>query len=144
MQPETFEKIKKRLIEHEGIRLKPYRCGAGKLTIGVGRNLEDRGISQEEALYLLKNDIELSEKECQSAFPFYESLDEQRQSVLLEMCFNLGMPRLKGFRMMLEALAYHDYSRASDEMLNSRWARQVGNRALRLAGMIRGSQRTNH
>ena len=72
------------LILEEGLCLKPYRCSAGKLTIGVGRNLDDNGISKQEALFLFKNDVALAEKSCRQAFDFFDELDETRQNYLLK------------------------------------------------------------
>lgn len=125
-----------RLIKHEGLRLKPYKCPAGKLTIGVGRNLEDRGISEEEAMMMLQNDIIACRKECYSNFIWYGEMDEVRQEVILEMCFNLGITRLKSFKKMLKACELKNYSLASQEMLTSLWARQVGQRAKNLAKIM--------
>jgi lysozyme len=125
-----------RLIKHEGLRLKPYTCPAGKLTIGVGRNLEDRGITEEEAMMMLQNDIIACRKECYSNFIWYGEMDELRQEVILEMCFNLGITRLKGFKKMLKACELKNYTLASQEMLTSLWARQVGNRAKNLAKIM--------
>lgn len=126
-----------RLIKHEGLMLKPYKCPAGKITIGVGRNLEDRGITEEEAMILLQNDILACRKECYASFIWYGELDEVRQGVILEMCFNLGISRLKGFKKMLKACELKNYTLASQEMLSSLWARQVGNRAKKLADILR-------
>lgn len=125
-----------RLIKHEGLRLRPYTCPAGKLTIGVGRNLEDRGITEDEAMMMLQNDIIACRKECYSNFIWYGEMDELRQEVILEMCFNLGIARLKGFKKMLKACELKNYTLASQEMLTSLWARQVGNRAKTLAKIM--------
>ncbi|MBQ3035096.1 MAG: glycoside hydrolase family protein [Alphaproteobacteria bacterium] len=127
------EKLMYRLIEEEGMKLKPYRCPAGKLTIGVGRNLEDKGLSNEEALFLLQNDIIEAVKELKKAFLFFDSLNETRQIVLIDMCFNLGINGLKKFKKMIKALENKDFSLASKEMLSSCWAKQVGARARSLA-----------
>lgn len=127
------EKLMYRLIEEEGMKLKPYRCPAGKLTIGVGRNLEDKGLSNEEALFLLQNDIIEAVKELKKAFLFFDSLNETRQIVLIDMCFNLGINGLKKFKKMIKALENQDFSLASKEMLSSYWAKQVGARARSLA-----------
>lgn len=121
---------------HEGERLKPYRCTAGKLTIGVGRNLEDRGITREEAAYLLANDIAAEERELLRALPWVAKLDEVRARVLLDMSFNLGLVGLLGFKNTLETIERGDYQRAAAMMLDSRWARQVGQRAERLSRMM--------
>ena len=121
---------------HEGERLKPYRCTAGKLTIGVGRNLEDRGISAEESAMLLANDIAAMERELQHALPWAATLDEVRQRVLLDMAFNLGIVGLLAFKRTLGAIAAGQYQQAATMMLDSKWARQVGQRAERLSRMM--------
>lgn len=127
--------VEELLIKHEGLKLKPYRCTLGKLTIGVGRNLEDRGLSEDEALYMLKNDIRNTKKEA-AQFPWYESLSETRKDVIISMIFNLGINRFKGFKRMISALETEDYAEAARQMLDSRWATQVGNRATELAKMM--------
>ncbi len=121
---------------HEGERLKPYRCSAGKLTIGVGRNLDDRGITREESAMLLDNDIRLLEIELFRALPWAAALDDVRQRVLLDMAFNLGLPGLLQFKRTLEAIRTGQYQQAATMMLDSLWARQVGQRAERLARMM--------
>jgi lysozyme len=125
------------LIRHEGLRLKPYRCSAGKLTIGIGRNIEDVGITEEEALVLLGNDISRVITELDRNIPTFSGLDEIRKRVLVDMCFNLGISRLMKFRRMLAALEAFDYAQAAVEMMDSRWAHQVGNRAKRLKHMMK-------
>ena len=121
---------------HEGERLKPYRCSAGKLTIGVGRNLDDRGITREESAMLLDNDIRLLEVELYRALPWASALDDVRQRVLLDMAFNLGLPGLLQFKRTLEAIRTGQYQQAATMMLDSLWARQVGQRAERLSRMM--------
>jgi lysozyme len=121
---------------HEGERLKPYRCTAGKLTIGVGRNLEDRGITAEESAYLLTNDVAREERELLRALPWVAELDEVRQRVLLDMSFNLGLVGLLGFKNTLATIRAGDYTKAAGMMLDSRWAKQVGQRAERLSRMM--------
>jgi len=128
--------VKELLVKHEGVRLKPYRCPAGKLTIGVGRNIEDNGITEAEAMFLLANDIRRVELELEP-FAWYNGLDDVRKAALVDMCFNLGLPRLLKFRKMIAALARRDYGEAAMEMLDSAWARQVGARAVRLSNMVK-------
>ena len=128
--------IEDQLILHEGLRLKPYRCTAGKLTIGVGRNLEDKGISHHEALFLLRNDIVEVTAQLER-FDWFRALGPVRRKVLIDMCFNLGIQGLLGFKQMIEALKRGDYETAADEMVNSRWYRQVGERGRRLERMMR-------
>ncbi len=125
-----------RVKVHEGLRLKPYRCTAGKLTIGYGRNLDDVGLSNEEAEYLLKHDLEKAEKEA-SKLDCYKKLNQNRKDILIEMVFNLGYPRLCGFKKMIQALDRGDYDGAANEMLDSKWARDVGERAKTLAYFMR-------
>ena len=124
------------LERHEGLRLKPYRDTVGKLTIGYGRNLDDRGISEDEAGFMLDNDIDLVVAELER-MPLFLGLNPVRQVVLANMAFNMGMPTLLTFRRMLGALAEKDWDRAAAEMLDSKWARQVGSRANELSELMR-------
>ena len=132
----NLQRLWEQLVHHEGLRLKPYRCSAGKLTIGVGRNLEDVGLTEEEALLLLGNDISRVITELDQNIPAFSSLDEIRKRVLVDMGFNLGISRLLKFHRMLAALEAGDWSQAAVEMMDSRWARQVGSRAERLKLMM--------
>jgi lysozyme len=125
------------LIRHEGLRLKPYRDTVGKLTVGCGRNLDDVGITQEEAMVLLNNDINTAELGLQKAFPWFDQLDPVRQDVLLDMVFNLGITRFMSFHRTIAAIEAQDWNKAADEMLQSRWAQQVGLRASELSQMMR-------
>lgn len=131
------DKLVEQLIRHEGIRLKPYQDSVGKTTIGVGRNLEDVGISKDEAMYLLDGDIDGVILELENCFPWYTDLNEVRQRVLADMLFNVGLNKLKSFRKTLRAIESGNYEEASKEMLDSLWARQVGVRAVRLSEMMR-------
>jgi len=124
------------LIRHEGMRLKPYRDIVGKLTIGIGRNLTDVGISKVEALVLLASDIERCEREA-ATFPWFSGLTQIRKYVILSMLFNLGLPRFLKFEKMLHALSGGAWEQAAVEMLNSQWSKQVGSRAQELAYMMR-------
>jgi len=138
MEAKLLERIKEQLVKHEGLRLKPYRCTAGKLTIGVGRNLDDCGISKTEAYVLLENDIQHCEKQLLDEIPeIYSPLDEVRKSVLLNMCFNLGIGGLLGFNNTLAYIASGDWERAANGMLASKWAKQVGRRAIELSELMR-------
>lgn len=138
MEAKLMDRIKEQLVRHEGLRLKPYRCTAGKLTIGIGRNLDDCGISQSEAYVMLINDIMNCEKQLQAKIPdIYNGLDEVRKSVLLNMCFNLGISGLLGFKNTLAFVKAGDWERAANNMLVSRWAKQVGRRAIELSELMR-------
>jgi lysozyme len=146
-----LEEAISRLILHEGMKLKPYKCPAGYLTIGVGRNVEtnpitaeekkvvgdwEHGITKNGAKYLLKNDIIKAHKECKRYIEFYKTLDDERQYALLDMCFNLGIYGLLKFRKMLFAMEIGDYRGAAKECLNSKYAKEVGKRAVRIARTI--------
>ncbi len=131
-----MSRIKDLLIKHEGIRLKPYKCSEGKLTIGVGRNLEDRGISIEEALALLENDLTWVELALDKIFPNWLSWSENRKDAMRDMLFNLGESRFRGFYKMIKAGVEANWEVMAQEMLESRWASQVGKRANDLAELI--------
>ena len=139
-----------KLIDHEGMVLTVYKDSLGIDTIGIGRNLKDRGISREEldyldipnmevvyehgiseadARYLALNDIAIVENELCRVHNCVENLDSVRQLVLMDMAFNMGVPRLCKFKLMWNAIHEQNWEAASREMLDSRWARQVGRRA---------------
>ena len=148
----------KMVAKHEGMVLEPYKDSLGISTIGIGRNLEDRGITdteldyigktledilevgltEEEAYYLCMNDIAIVEKELLERKPIVNQLDQVRQMCLVDMGFNMGVPRLMKFVKMWGAIEVGDFYEASDQMLDSRWAKQVGKRSEHLAEMMRG------
>lgn len=139
-----INRLKSDLISDEGLRLKPYRCTANKLTIGIGRNLEDVGISEEEAHFMFENDVRRVEASVQRdpvIGDIYMRMDEPRQEAILNMCFQLGLGGLKRFSKMWAALAMRDYQRAHDEALDSNWARQTPNRARRVANVLLTGER---
>ena len=133
----NLPRLKEQLVRHEGLRLKAYRDTVDKLTIGVGRNLDDVGISETEAMFLLDSDIATVEKDLDRALPWWRGMSEERQLVLADMCFNLGISRLLGFKNTLAALQEGRYDEAAKEMLDSKWAQQVGKRAITLADMMK-------
>lgn len=130
------DQLRAMLIRHEGLRLKPYADTVGKMTIGVGRNLTDDGITETEAYFLLDGDIVDHTRDAQ-LLPMFAALDPVRQDVLVSLVFNLGLPRLKGFVKFLAALSDQNWEGAAGELLDSKWAAQVGNRSQELAAMIR-------
>ena len=136
MASRDLRAIEDALIRDEGLRLKPYTDTVGKLTIGVGRNLTDVGITEEEARYLLRNDIGRAETDARS-FEWYAGLDAARQYVVMNMIFNMGLTRFRGFANTIKAIASGDYYDAARRMLQSKWAEQVGERAVRLAQTMR-------
>ena len=137
MTPEGKQKLKQLLVKHESYRQFPYTDTTGHLTVGIGRNLVDRGISVTEASYLLDDDIVYFFGKLAHFLGFFEKLNENRQIALIDMCFNLGIQGFLNFREMILALESHDYERAACEMLNSKWAEQVGERATCLATIMR-------
>lgn len=117
----------------EGRRKKPYRDTEGILSIGVGRNLEERGLRDDEIDLLLANDVREAIAEARKLFPNFDELDDVRQEVLANMAFNLGLTRLAGFKRFRAAVRAGNWALAAREMLDSKWAAQVGARAQRLA-----------
>ncbi|MFA5666042.1 MAG: glycoside hydrolase family protein [Candidatus Cloacimonadaceae bacterium] len=138
MEANLLECTEEQLLRHEGLRLKPYLCTAGKLTIGIGRNLDDCGITQKEAYVLLENDIQNCERQLLDEIPkTYNNLNDVRKSVLLNMCFNLGISGLLDFKITLTFISAGDWERAANGMLASKWAKQVGRRAIELSELMR-------
>lgn len=133
-----MNKLQQALIRHEGMRLKPYEDVLTEdITIGVGRNLDSLGLSEDEVLYLLNNDIERCDKELLHNFKWYPELCRARQDAMINLCFNLGITRLLKFKKSLAYMAAGEFERAADEFLCSRWAEQVGNRAIEVTDLIR-------
>lgn len=130
------ESLQDRLIRHEGIRTAAYRDSRGFLTIGVGRCLDTEGISHDEAIYLLQNDIRNAQQKVVAAMPWVLGLDDERQEVLYEMCFQLGINGLLQFKNMISAIKGGDYAAAAREMLSSAWHTQTPARCEELADII--------
>lgn len=124
----TIEQIKR----HEGFRDKPYLDTVGKLTIGYGRNLDDGKLGFDEAELMLKNDLKQCVKDAQS-FTWFNGLNQARQGVVINMIFNLGLNRFKGFKNTIAHIEAANYEQAALEMMNSKWAVQVGSRAVELS-----------
>ncbi|MDP2848804.1 MAG: glycoside hydrolase family protein [Humidesulfovibrio sp.] len=133
-------RLEGQLLVDEGLRLKPYRCTAGRLTIGVGRNLDDRGITESEALVLLNNDISAFWGQLAVSQPWVLAAPEEVQEALVNMSFNLGLRGLLKFQKTLEHMRTGQYREAASAMLDSSWARQVGARAERLAEQVRRAE----
>ena len=125
------------LERHEGFRQYPYRDTVGKLSIGIGRNLDDRGITKAEALYMLNNDIKDFEQQLKDRLYWFENIHEDAQAVLLMMCFNMGLNGLLTFHTTLEHIKNENYKAASVSMLDSQWAKQVGTRSLELSDILK-------
>ena len=132
-----FTKLISTLKRHEGFRSKPYRCTAGKLTIGYGRNLDDVGITEVEAEFLLKVDMLRATDDAHDIFPAILDYTQNRQMALINMVFNLGKTRLRKFRNMIDAVNRGDWESAANEAIDSRWYGQVGSRAIELVNLLR-------
>ena len=135
------------LIRHEGLRLMPYKCPAGKLTIGVGHNIEDNGITEAEALFILSNDMQTADRELAEAFAWYPLLSDVRRAAMIDLAINMGMPTLQTFRKTMAFMRTRDYAEAAAELLRgtgaggkSRYYLQVGQRAETIAAMIKSGE----
>lgn len=136
MTPETRAQIAASVRRHEGLRLKPYTDTTGHLSIGYGRNLTGRGITAHEAEWLLQEDVTRAHDELVAAHPWVARLSPPRLAVLVEMVYNLGLPRLNMFVPTLALIAAGDYARAGGRLKRSKWASQVGGRADRLIAQL--------
>ena len=136
MNQNQLDRVRKRLIQEEGLKLKLYTCTAGKLTIGVGRNVEDRGITHETAMQMLDEDIDICVGELEKNLSWFEDAPDKIQEVLIDLCFNMGINRLMGFVKTLHKLKTGAYKEAAEELLDSRYASSVPNRAKRNADII--------
>ena len=127
------------LRKHEGVRDKVYLCSAGYETIGVGRNISEDGLglSDDEIDYLLSNDIKRVREELTEEYYWFAGLAEARPDAMIDISFNLGQTRLRGFVKSLEAMAREDFDTAADEFMDSKWSEQVGDRAVEVTEIIR-------
>jgi len=130
------DRLRHDLKKGEGLRLRPYKCTSGKLTIGYGRNLEERGIKEYEADFLLENDIDECIESMNVELNFFYDLRDNVKLVLLNMRFNLGLNGLLKFKKTLDFIKTGRYKEAAKEMLDSKWAKQVGTRAINLSDIL--------
>lgn len=121
----------------EGVREKPYRDTVGKISIGVGRNLDDVGVFEDEIALMLKNDINRARATAKALFKSFDRLTANRKAALCNMAHNLGQTKLAGFKKLRAAVDAMDYAKAEQEMVDSLWALQVGPRADRLAKLMK-------
>ena len=134
-----MSKLVEMIKRHEGVKSKVYLCSAGYETIAVGRNIAESGLglSEDEIEYLLNNDIKRVREELEDTYFWFGALNEARQDAMVDICFNLGLTRLRGFVKALEAMSREQFDIAADEFMDSRWATQVGNRAVEVTEIIR-------
>lgn len=131
--------IKDMIVRHEGVRPTAYLDTEGIWTVGIGHNLTVP-LSHKAIMQIFADDLMEAKSACIHAFPWFADLTSERQAVMVDMCFNMGLHRLLGFKRMLTAIALGNYETAADEMLDSLWAKQVKSRALELAQLMRGSE----
>lgn len=131
------ERLKKQLEQDELRSNKIYVDTVGKVSGGIGRNLTDRGFSEDEIDLMYANDIKIAEKDARALVPGLDRLDDVRQEVLLNLSFNMGYTRLAGFKKFLAALNSSDFDEAADQMQDSRWYGQVKARGVRLVKAMR-------
>lgn len=127
------ELLKDELSQDEAVRLRLYKDSVGKWTIGRGHNIEDKGLSLVVVDMIYQEDVAEVEADLDRALPWWRNLSENRQRVLANMCFNMGLPVLLTFVNTLAAMERGDFLAAASGMRNSKWAGQVGARADRLA-----------
>jgi len=132
----SFIKAIKMLKEDEGYRQHPYKCTAGRTTIGYGRNLDDKGISLTEAENLLKEDLSECVADLYVSMRRYTDFPENIQAVLINMRFQLGYSGFRSFTKMIKAFNNRDYVQAIKEMIDSKWYHQTWNRAERLINIV--------
>lgn len=131
-----MDKLIRDMKRQEGFEPNMYRCSSGKMSIGYGLNLE-AGITEEEATALLSMRVAGLRARCSLTFaPFWESLSDNRQDVLVNMAYNIGLRGVLGFRKMLLAITHRNFKRAAEEMLDSKWATQVKGRAEELSNIM--------
>jgi lysozyme len=140
MSPDDRERLVAQLVRHEDIRLRLYKCPAGKWTIGIGRNLEDRGITLAEAYHLANNDIDICLHQLTASFPWFVDLDPVRQRVWVDLCFNMGIAKLYAFKQTLSAMAAGQYEVAAAALEDSKWYTQVGRRGPWIVQALRTGQ----
>lgn len=132
-----MDRLRKTIIRHEGSRLKMYQDTLGIWTIGVGHNIQEKGISPDVMALILEEDLAESIADLKRNISFFSDLPEQIQEALVNLCFNMGIPRLLQFKKTLAYLRDEDFKSAANELLDSRYAAQVGQRAIEISDMIR-------
>lgn len=130
-------RLKKQLEVDELRSKKIYTDTVGKISGGIGRNLTDRGFSDDEIDLMYANDVRMAEADARALVPNFDKLNDVRQEVLVNMSFNMGKSRLAGFKKFLAAVGAQDFSRAADEMKDSAWYGQTKDRAVRLVYAMR-------
>ena len=134
------ERLRETIIRHEGIRLDMYQDTLGIWTVGVGHNIQEKGISQAVMELMLEEGLAEAVSELKRSVSFFSKMPEQVQEALVNLAFNMGIPRLMQFKKTLAYLRDGNFEAAADELLDSRYAEQVGRRADEVADMIRTAE----
>lgn len=132
--------LKEMLIKYEGRKRRAYLDPEGYWTVGVGRNIETAEFSDDEIELMLNNDIKRVLYACWHEFPWFADLTEARQNVVANMVYNLGLDGFKKFKKLIAAIEKEDWTEAACQMIDSKWAAQVKNRAVELAIMMKGTE----
>jgi lysozyme len=132
-----MERLRTTITRHEGARLEMYQDSLGIWTIGVGHNIQEKGISDRVMDLMLEEDLQEAIDEVKRNVSFFTEMPEQVQEALVNLSFNMGIPRLMQFKKTLAYLREGDFTSAASELLDSRYATQVGERAIEIADMIR-------
>lgn len=144
LSEKQYTELEFSLMRDEGVSYIPYTCTSGKLTVGVGRNLTDAGLRPSEVRFMLKNDIEYFYERLYEEFDWFETIGAARMSTLINLAFNLGFKGFCSFKKMIGALEERNFAAAADELLDSKYAKQVGERAERLATQLRTGKMITH
>ena len=131
-----MDKLTLLIAQHEGLRLIPYRDSVGVWTVGYGHNCQDKPITKAIAERLLVDDVDDAHHDCY-IFNWFGGLDEVRTAVVVNMVYNMGLSRFKGFKKTIGFIELAEYDLAATEMLDSLWSRQVGKRAIELSHMMK-------
>ncbi len=140
-------KLREELEIDEGVEYQIYKDHLGYPTFGIGHLIlesdpehgEEDGtsVSEERVIEVFENDVKTVVSDCEILYPDFDDLPEEAQRVIANMMFNMGRPRLSKFKGMKRGVDSRDWNAAADEMVDSRWYRQVTNRADRLVVRMR-------
>lgn len=135
----NYDKLKELLERHEGKRKRPYPCSAGKITIGIGHNLDAHDLPEDIIQRFFHTDINESINTCTVLFKAWQWIPDMKQVVLANMAFQLGHNKLSGFKKLIAAVNTKDWQEAAKEMKDSKWYVQSGNRSIELVAIMRNS-----
>ena len=143
----NLEKLRKQLEIDEGIKYEIYKDHLGYPTFGIGHLVTDKDpefgkdigtpVSKERVYQVFEKDVQIIINECDELYPDFDNLPEEVQQIIANMMFNLGRPRLSKFKGMKRGIDEKNWNAAANEMVDSRWYRQVGARAERLVKRMR-------